>query len=121
MFKVLAILLIGSLSFAAEVSNPQVKSDFSLIEEQMETSLFGVCSWDEKVFTTPEPNEFYTEILCSDGSYSYKFGTWLMYGEQTTLRAESYAVSNANKWFCLMEGGIEQGSVYSQMACTQLE
>ena len=123
MIRILIILLISSVSFAAEIQDPKIKSDFALVEEQMETSLYGLCSWDEKVFTTDKPNEFYTEILCSDGTFRYKFGTWLMYNnDQTMLRAEAYAVSGDNnvKWFCTMEGQIEKGVVHSEMACKEL-
>lgn len=123
MIRILVLLLISCVSFSAEIQDPKIKSDFALIEEQMETNLYGLCSWDEKIFTTEKPNEFYTDILCSDGTYSYKFGTWLTYGaDTTTLRAEAYAVSgdNAKKWFCTMEGQIEKGVVHSEMACSEL-
>ncbi len=121
MLRVLFCLLIANLSFASEVHDPKIKADFSIVKEQLETNLMALCSWDEKSFTAEKPNEFYTEILCNDGSYKYKFGTWLMYGATTQVRAEAYGVSEGSKWFCTVEGQIENGAFHSEMACTQLE
>lgn len=121
MLRILFCLAFASLSFAAEIQNPQIKADFSIVKEQLESNLMALCSWDEKAITAENKNEYYTEILCSDGSYSYKFGTRLMYGHTTQVHAEAYAVSEGNKWFCVAEGPIENGVFHSEMACTQLE
>lgn len=121
MIQTLVFLLLGSVSFAAEVSDPVVKADFSLLKGHLEDQLFALCSWDEKIFTTPTADEYFTEMPCRDGSYSYKFGLWLNKGTSTTFRAESYALSDASKWFCAWDGELIDAKVFSEGSCTQLE
>lgn len=105
---------------AVEVFDSKVKSDFSIIEQQLAESLFGICLLDQKTLQAQSPQEFYQEAFCQDGSYNYKFGIWLKYEETTTFRAESHAVSDASKWLCVMDGLLVRNKAHSEMACTQI-
>jgi len=106
---------------AAEIENPKIQNHLSLIKEQLESTLYGWCQWDNKVFTTPYENEFYTEFPCQDGDYKYKFGTWLRYGTEISFRAESYAASQSSLWSCLAEGKVVDDKVAIEISCKQIQ